>query len=514
MIIDSFDAGATAFPDRIFVQGGELRLSYREASDASHAVAAALVRDVQPGTHVGVLSPNHPMVLPAMLGVMRSGAVFVPLNARDPIEDIVWFAKFCEVAVLICHEQYAPHLERLKREIPTLKRVIGLTTPLEHAGDCIEQWVRDFADQRVTVRRQADDIAIIKSSGGTTGRPKAIMQSHRSLETAYRISNQFTPPSKDPVHLVVAPLTHAAGATMVALARIGSRNVIAPSADPGVILEAIERERVTHIFLPPTMIYRLLAHPDVATRDCSSLEYVLYGAAPMSVEKLREGLARWGQVFMQSYGQSEVPGVITCLSRKDHFVHNDAELDKHLASAGRPSGACEVALMDDDGNIVPTGERGEIVARGDLVSPGYYNNPQATTAARAFGWHHTGDIGVFDENGYLYIVDRKKDMVISGGFNIYPSEIEQVIWGHPAVQDCAVVGVPDADWGERLTAVIELKPGSNATADEIVELCRKRFGSLKTPKQIEFWPTLPRSPVGKVLKKDVRAQLTAASARV
>ena len=147
------------------------------------------------------------------------------------------------------------------------------------------------------------------------------------------------------------------------------------------------------------------------------------------------------------------------------------------------------------------------MARGDLVSPGYYNNPEATAEARAFGWHHTGDIGVFDENGYLYVVDRKKDMVISGGFNIYPSEIEQVIWGHPAVQDCAVVGVPDADWGERLTAVIELKPGTSATADEIIEMCRKRFGSLKTPKQVEFWPTLPRSPVGKVLKKDVRAQL-------
>ncbi|MGJ7506448.1 AMP-binding protein [Variovorax sp. GT1P44] len=514
MIIDSFDAGAAAFPDRAFVQGGSVQLSYREAADASHAVAAALAREVQPGTHVAVLSPNHPMVLPAMLGVMRSGAVFVPLNARDPIEDIVWFAGFCEVAVLICHAQYAPHLERMKAEIPTLRRVIGLTEPLEAEGPSITQWLRAFAGQRVNVRREPDDIAIIKSSGGTTGRPKAIMQSHRSLETAYRISNQFMPPRKDPVHLVVAPLTHAAGATMVALARIGARNVIASSADPGVILETIERERVTHIFLPPTMIYRLLAHPDVATRDCTSLEYVMYGAAPMSVDKLREGLARWGQVFVQFYGQSEVPGVITCLSRKDHFVHGDADLDKHLASAGRPSGACEVALMDDDGNIVGIGERGEIVARGDLVSPGYYNNPEATAEARAFGWHHTGDIGVFDENGFLSVVDRKKDMVISGGFNIYPSEIEQVIWGHPAVQDCVVVGVPDADWGERLTAVIELKAGGNATADEIVAMCRTRFGSLKTPKQVEFWPTLPRSPVGKVLKKDVRAQLAAESARV
>ena len=158
--------------------------------------------------------------------------------------------------------------------------------------------------------------------------------------------------------------------------------------------------------------------------------------------------------------------------------------------------------MDDDGQIVAAGERGEIVARGDLVVPGYFKNPEANAEARAFGWHHTGDIGVFDENGYLYLVDRKKDMIISGGFNIYPSEIEQLIWSHPAVQDCAVVGTPDPDWGERVTAIIELKQGGSATADEIVSLCKARFGSLKTPKRLEFWDNLPRSPVGKVLKKD------------
>ena len=508
MIIDSFDAGAAASPDRIFVQGGNLRLSYHEAADASHAVAAALVRDVQPGTHVAVLSPNHPMVLPAMLGVMRSGAVFVPLNARDPIEDIIWFAKFCEVAVLICHEQYTPHLERLKQEIPTLKRVIGLTRPLEQEGNCIAQWVKDFAGQRVTVRREADDIAIIKSSGGTTGRPKAIMQSHRSLETAYRISNQFTPPRKDPVHLVVAPLTHAAGATMVALARIGARNVIAPSADPGVILEAIERERVTHIFLPPTMIYRLLAHPDALTRDCSSLEYVLYGAAPMSVDKLREGLARWGQVFMQSYGQSEVPGVITCLSRKDHFVHDDPDLDKHLASAGRPSGACEVALMDDAGNIVPTGERGEIVARGDLVSPGYYNNPEATAEARAFGWHHTGDVGRFEADGYLHYVKRKpeKELIKPGGENVYPAEVETVIVQMPAVTGVCVYGVPDPRWGEAVKAVVEVAGGARPSAQQVTDFVGERIARFKRPQVVVFTDALPRAADGAVDRDAVKAR--------
>ena len=212
MIIDSFDAGAAAFPDRTFVQGGDMRMSYSEAADASHAVAAGLVRDVQPGTHVAVLSPNHPMVLPAMLGVMRSGAVYVPLNARDPIEDIVWFAVLRDRGADLPRAVRAAPRPASGTKFRRSSASSALTEPLEPGGDCIDAWAR-ISPASACVRRGPDDIALIKSSGGTTGRPKAIMQSHRSLETAYRITNQFTPPRKDPVHLVVAPLTHAAGAT-------------------------------------------------------------------------------------------------------------------------------------------------------------------------------------------------------------------------------------------------------------------------------------------------------------
>lgn len=508
MITDYFDAGAARYPERIFLQSDTATLTYQQVVDASHAIAHGLTLEGLADGPVGVLSPNHPDGFVAMLGALRAGCTYVPLNARDQIEDLIWFMTFTEVSAVIFHEQYRPYIDRIRAEVPTLKVAIAFGEP-NAAGPTIEAFTRDHAGQRCTTRRGLDDIAQIKASGGTTGRPKAIMQSHRCLLSAYRIANQFTAPEKDPVHLVVAPLTHAAGATAMGLSAFGTRNVIAPSADPAVILELIERERVTHMFLPPTMIYRILAHPDARTRDCSSLEYVIYGAAPMSVEKLKEGLALWGQVFVQFYGQSEAPGVITCLSRADHVVGDDGAGAKYLASAGRPTGACEVALMDGEGNFVPAGERGEIVARGELVCPGYFNNPEANEEARRFGWHHTGDIGVFDDSGYLYVVDRTKDMVISGGFNIYPSEIEQLIWSHPAVQDCAVVGVPDADWGERLTAVIERKADASVTDEDITSMCRNRFGSLKTPKQVEFWDTLPRSAVGKVLKKDVRAKLIA-----
>lgn len=512
MITDHFDAGAARYPEQTFLQSGTVRLSYQDVVAASHAIAHGLTEEGLDSGNIGILSPNHPDGFVAMLGILRAGATYVPLNARDQIEDLIWFMRFTEMSALVYHGQYLPHIDRIRSEVPTLTACIAFD---EHtaAGTSTEAWKRDHSGQTCDTRRELDDIALIKSSGGTTGRPKAIVQSHRCLLSAYRIANQFTAPAKEPVHLVVAPLTHAAGATAMGLSAFGTRNVLAPSADPAVILELIEREQVTHIFLPPTMIYRILAHPDAQTRDCSSLEYVIYGAAPMSVDKLREGMALWGQVFVQFYGQSEAPGVITCLSRQDHYLSDDPAAVKHLASAGRPTGACEVALMDDDGNFVPAGQRGEIVARGELVCPGYLNNPEANAEAHRFGWHHTGDIGVFDESGYLYVVDRTKDVVISGGFNIYPSEIEQLIWSHPAVQDCAVVGVPDDDWGERLTAVIELKPESDVTAGSIAEMCRNRFGSMKTPKQVEFWPTLPRSSVGKVLKKDVRAKLIAANMR-
>lgn len=502
MITDHFDAGANRHPDNVCLQGTGFSLTYAEVQADSHAIGHALSLLNLSSAHVGVLSPNHPLSFVDMLGALRAGATFIPLNARDSIDSLIWFMSFTKLSVLVLHSQYAEHAERIRAGVPTLTTLIGLDEPI--AGLSIAHWCREHAGQRCTVRQSLDDTALIKSSGGTTGRPKAIMQSHRALLACYRISNQFMPPAKSPAHLVVAPLTHAAGATAMALSSFGTRNVIAPSADPGAVLETIERERITHLFLPPTLIYRLLSHPDARTRDCSSLEYVIYGAAPMSVDKLREGIALWGPVFVQAYGQSEVPGVITILTREDHMRDG-----KHLGSAGRPTGACEVALMDEEGRFVESGERGEIVARGELVAPGYYDNPQANAEARRFGWHHTGDIGVFDEGGYLYIVDRTKDMIISGGFNIYPSEIEQVIWAHPAVMDCAVVGIPDPDWGEKVIAVIELKASASATAEEFIAICRDKLGSLKTPKQVLFWESLPRSPVGKVLKKDVRAQLIA-----
>jgi acyl-CoA synthetase (AMP-forming)/AMP-acid ligase II len=224
----------------------------------------------------------------------------------------------------------------------------------------------------------------------------------------------------------------------------------------------------------------------------------------MSVERLKECLAIFGTVMTQMFGQVEAPMLCTYLSPEDHLVIGDPSLERRLASCGRPTLLTPVAIMDDAGSLLASGETGEIVVRGNLVMAGYYKDPEATAEVSKNGWHHTGDIGYIDEDGYVYIVDRKKDMIITGGFNVYPSEVEQIIWSHPAIQDCAVIGIPDPKWGEAIKAVVELKPGKSITEDEVIALCKEKLGSVKAPKSLEVWTSLPRSPAGKVLKKDIR----------
>jgi len=262
---------------------------------------------------------------------------------------------------------------------------------------------------------------------------------------------------------------------------------------------------VTELFLPPTVIYALLEVPGIEKRDFSSLRYILYGAAPMSLEKLRRAIEVFGPVMHQGYGQTEAPGSIAFLRPGDHFVDGKVAPDRRLSACGLPAVTNAIAIQDDDGKPLSQGESGEICIAGDIVMKGYYKQREKTAETIIDGWLHTGDIGHLDAEGFLHITDRKKDVIISGGFNVYPSEVEQVIWSHPSVLDCAVIGVPDEKWGEAVKAVIELKPGSAAAPEDVIALCKERLGSVKAPKSVDFVTSLPRSPVGKVLKKDIRA---------
>lgn len=503
-LIDFFDRGVSLDPSRVCLKDAAVSRNYRDVQLRTYRIANALkAAALKPGQMAAVYSPNSAVAFECIMGIVRGANVWVPINARNAAVENAYILANCDVEILFYHSEFEANIALFRAECPKIRLYVCIDKPGLDAP-FLEDWISKAPEIDPDIPEQRDTVISILSSGGTTGRPKGVPWTNLVWETM--ISNFFTsmPVKKPPVHLIVAPMTHAAGVVGMMLMAAGATQVILPGFDAEKVTSAIEQERVTHLFLPPTAIYMLLEHPGIRERDFTSLEHFIYAAAPMSVEKLKQCLEIFGPVMTQTFGQAEAPMLCTYLSPEEHLVIGDPLKERRLASCGRATLLTPVEIMDDDGKLLPAGEKGEIVVRGNLVMPGYYNNPEATREVSEFGWHHTGDIGVKDADGYIYIVDRKKDMIISGGFNVYPSEIEQVIWGHPAVQDCAVIGVPDPKWGEAVKAVIELKPGARLTADEIIHLCKDKVGSVKAPKTVEFWESLPRSPVGKVRKKDIR----------
>jgi acyl-CoA synthetase (AMP-forming)/AMP-acid ligase II len=310
---------------------------------------------------------------------------------------------------------------------------------------------------------------------------------------------------RPPVYLLATPMTHAAGVSAWPVMAEGGAIVVHDGVRPDRIFRSIEHHRVSRLFLPPTAIYALLSAPAVRDVDFRSLRHFVYAAAPMSADKLVEALDVFGPVMTQTFGQAEAPMICTCLSPAEHVeALRTPQTRRRLASCGRPSLVATVGIMDDEGRLLGPEERGEIVVRGDLVMDHYYGDPAATAQARRpGGWHATGDVGFRDEDGFVYIVDRKRDMIITGGFNVYPSAVERVLWSHPAVLDCAVIGLPDEKWGEAVTAVVELKDGAGVTREELIALCKGALGSVQAPKDVLF-RALPRSTNGKVLKRALR----------
>ncbi len=505
-VIDFFDRGVSLAPDRACLVDDEGSRSYRQVREASLRISDALYASgAAAGTKVAVYSPNAACAFECVLGLLRAGCVWVAINARNALPETCDILGNSDVEVLFYHDSFASHLAGIREACPSIRLFICIGGRGEQGAVHLEDWVGRRKGTSPPVPDEPSALCSIFSSGGTTGRPKGVMHSNRVWEAVMSNFHSALPSKRPPVHLVVAPMTHGAGGHALCLMALGATQVIMRQFDASKVLEAIERHRVTHLFLPPTAIYMLLAHPKVRQTDFASLEYFLYGAAPMSVDKLIEAMEVFGPVMTQAYGQVEIPLVATIFSPREHAEALEAHRER-LYSCGRSTLLTRIEIMDDAGNLLPPDQPGEIVARGSLVMLGYYKNPEATREVSVDGWHHTGDIGRKDADGYIYLVDRKRDMIISGGFNVYPSEIEQVIWSHPAVQDCAVVGVPDEKWGEAVKAIVELRPGATATDREIIALCREKLGGVKAPKSVEFWAALPRSAVGKVLKREIRAQ--------
>lgn len=479
------------------IDGADLVLSYGDVVDHSVAVAAALARaGVAAGDKVAILSGNDPVAFATVFGIARRGAVWVPVNPRNAAAENRELLELFDCVALFHAPAHADLVARIVPWLPELRTVVPLAE--------LDEWL--VGDQVEADPTPPDDTVMIVGTGGTTGRPKGVQLTDRNIETMTALTLMGYPFSGRPVYLAMAPLTHAAGVLCFPVMALGGQIVVMAAPDLGEFLRLVPARGVTHTFLPPTLIYMLLAHEALDATDLSSLQCFWYGAAPMSATRLEEALSRIGPMA-QLFGQSEAPMMVSMMSPADHYRPDGSVAVERLSSAGRPGPLVTVGIMASDGRLLPPGERGEIVVRSSLVMAGYYKAPEATAEASAHGWHHTGDIGVLDEDGWLSVVDRAKDMIITGGFNVYSAEVEQALMAHDAVRDCGVVGLPDEKWGERVVAVVQLQPGADADPDALVAFAKERIGSVKAPKQVLVWDDLPRSTVGKVLKTTIKERL-------
>jgi len=506
-LIDFFDRGARYWSDKPCLVDPLGQQTFHEVSKRSHQTANALTKNgMQPGDIVAILSQNCSKAFEAWIGAARADGVWVGLAALNSVTENIFILNHRAANWLFIHSDFIDQISAIRESCPSLTNIIILDKKVENYIT-FDDFINDHSESFDPLTYDRDAIISHFSSGGTTGQPKGALWTSLIWQAWSANVYAHLPMKKRPVHLVASSMAHGAGVFAWPALAFGGTIVSIPRADPKSVMEAIQSHKVTHTFLPPTVIYMMLALPDASKYDCSSMDYLVYGGAPMSADKVKEAIETFGPCMTQIYGQAECPVTIGILTPQEHLeAVEDKDKSHRLLSCGRPPVFVQTEIMSDEGQIVGEGDWGEIVVRGEIVSLGYFGDPTATAEIQEHGWHHTGDIGYKDKDGYIYIVDRKKDMIISGGLNVFPIEIERQIWAFDEVQDCVVIGVPDEKWGEAVKAVVELKKGETLGAEKIIELCKAELAAYKVPKTVEFWDELPRSPVGKVLKKEVRKQ--------
>ena len=455
---------------------------------------------VRAGDRVSLIAPNIPECLHLTHALQLLAALYVPIHPLSALADQLNVIRDAGVKVMLFDAaHFAGRAAEIARELPGIRLLaIGRSDLAEDVNELAATFT---ARPLVAPVVGEHDVTRLGYSGGTTGKPKAIPSCQRSgFLTGLHMQAVWEWPEV-PHILSCAPLTHAGGAMFMPALLRGGTFLVLPRFDPVQVMEMIEAHRINCMMLVPTMIYALLDHPRFGEFDLSSLETVFYGASAIIPARLKEAIERIGPVFAQFYGQAEAPMVLTYMRKRDH---DPRDLNR-LASCGLPSPWVRLELHDSEGKPVPDGEPGEIVVQGPLLMDGY-RDPELTAEAFRGGWLHTGDVAVRDPDGFLRIVDRTKDMIISGGFNIYPRDIENVIAEHPAVAEVAVIGVPHDKWGEAVHAVIVLKPGASASEEELCAPVAARKGNYQAPKSVAFVAAIPQTPVGKPDKKALRAQ--------
>jgi len=495
--------GARTYPDAEAVVFDSTRLTYREFDNRINRLANALAQlGTSKGDRVAILAENTHKYLEVYLGAAKAGLVTTPLNFRLSQDELAHILNDSEASLVLVGEGCEATALALLNKAKTVRTWIGLDD--KFGGCSYEDLLARSSDTDPLVPVGENDLAILMYTGGTTGTPKGVMLSHRNILAAMNClceQNQFT--ALDSTCMVL-PLFHVSFWPAICCLMVGGKVVLVRRPDIPHVLGLIQQERCTHMNAVPTIYGWLIMFPDLDRFDLSSIRLMSYAGSPMPEAVLRKCIAKFGSRLAQGYGLTEAAPAVSELMPEDHVLAGPRA--KLLKSAGRSLPGVEVRVVDDSGAFLKPGQTGEVVVRGANVLMGYWKNPQLTAEKLRDGWLHTGDIGFIDEEGYLYLVDRKADMIITGGENVYPGETENALYSHPAVQECAVTSAPDDNWGERVQAVVVLKPGATTTEKDLIEFCKSKLAGYKCPKRVEFWDQLPKTAVGKIQRKDVKAK--------
>ncbi|MEI8145161.1 MAG: AMP-binding protein [Alphaproteobacteria bacterium] len=495
-------SAVTRFADRPAIADGTVNWTYRELGEAiARFIAVFRTIGLKKGDALSILSSNRAESWAAISAAMVMGLRYTPLHPLAAEDDHAFIIEDAEIDALVVEAgKFAPRGLAIRARVPGLKHLLSFGA-VEGARDILSE-AATVAPVPLVDDGETDAIGWLAYTGGTTGRSKGVMIPHRAITTMTVILYADWDWPSDIRFLAATPISHAAGVTVYPVMLRGGFVRLMPGFDAEAYCRIVEAERITCTFLVPTLIYALIDVAEIRARyDLTSLDMIVYGAAPMSPDRLIEGMRVFGRIFVQLYGQTEAPQCITSMRKIDH----DPLRPERLGSCGRPSPLIDVKLFDADMREVGVGEPGEICVRGTLVMDGYWKRPEATAEAFRGGWLHTGDVAVKDSEGYLTIVDRTKDMIISGGFNIYPREVEDALMSHTSVASAAVIGIPDDKWGEAVKAFVVLKPGSNVDIAALQAHVKERRGAPWSPKSIDIVEAIPVTGLGKIDRKVLRA---------
>ncbi len=494
--VRDYAASRTDHPALIF---GDRITSFGDLEVLANRVANGLTSfDLKPQSRIAILTGNNDYFFEIWLGAALGNFVLTPINARLAPPEIAYIVNDCRAEILIVDGPFQALVEEIAADLSTIRQVISLDSHPEWLN--YTQWRDQQPANQLQAAADPADPMVQMYTSGTTGFPKGVELNHSSMLACVRSMMGLTAWEPGEVALVTAPLFHTAGSAWASCAmQSGGTIVLLREASPANILNAFEEHKVTQALLVPVVIQMALQSPECGTKDFSSLKRMLYGAAPITIPVLRQALETFGCEMEQGYGLTETVGPVAMLRPHDHLN------DEKLQSCGKAVPGAELRVVDKEGNDCAVGDVGEIVVCGVQVMNGYWNRPDDTAAAIKDGWFHTGDAGYFDADGYLFIHDRLKDMIVSGAENVYPAEVERALENFPGIAEVAVIGVPDEQWGEAVKAVVVANPGAAISENEIIEFARTRVARFKCPKSVDIVDALPRNPSGKILKKELRA---------